>query len=425
MMSTSMPARRPKYPPPAVAVFGWYAAVVLPDPARGGTTPGMVPREAQSRAFWAAWWTEDPRRAKDADPDAYGFVVGGKALGEAVGAAYDALRKARGPKVYDISIGDTYAVAAFREGAPRQRAVETDFEALALEGLQELGLGESATLREIRAAFQARHPDHGGKPGEDIHRLTTLFNAAVARRKRLDEEQTRADIRVGKVPRRKLRRPRKSNADGDAGGMFGRTTSGARAPTMETLAEDVRTVALKVRARAEQVAPAMDRGLGRGPVTADLAGFCEVGSLGLVAALKEASIEARLAHGRLMHRAHTWVEVPLPETEPGVDPGVLYIDITATQMGPTWPRVVVIDKSSSRWKHYERRLGGAEVEAGVVAVRQSAIEQLPPRWWSNAPEPATKAAPAPPITIVPIGAPPPPDGPAVRKARPRRAGTPR
>lgn len=82
-----MSVRRPKSggkpkvaPGKGVAAWGWYGLLSV---LGKGT-------------FWCAWWSEDPRRNRDAPPDDFGFVDGWLGMGEAVGAAYDSLRKARG-----------------------------------------------------------------------------------------------------------------------------------------------------------------------------------------------------------------------------------------------------------------------------------------------------------------------------------------
>lgn len=67
-----MSRRKPKPSPPgsAVAAWGWYGILFVPAAdAPGGSFEGTVLRPKPSRAFWCAWWSEDPRRTPDADPD--------------------------------------------------------------------------------------------------------------------------------------------------------------------------------------------------------------------------------------------------------------------------------------------------------------------------------------------------------------------
>lgn len=372
-MPRTRSAKHKTPPAPAIAVFGWYAVFMLPDPVSGGTVEGLVRAEKNGRAFWAAWWSEDPRRAPDTDPDAYGFVEGAVAFGDAVGAAYNALRSARGPRVYDISLGASYAVTAFREGAPRQRATGTDFEALAIEGFTALGLTDAATEAEVRAAFLAKHPDHGGDPAEDMARLTQLFKAVLVRVKRIAEEQARAAIRGGAAPKRKVRRPKKGTP---VGGLVAGTGGGSRLLDRGAMIAEVKRIALGVRARAEEVAPRIE-------IPASLEGFCEVGSLGLLAALKADGIDGCLVNGRLRNCPHTWVEVPFPEETPKVDPGTLFVDITATQMGKRWPRVLLVAPDDAKRKLYERKVGGGLVTNFVKEIRERDLSTLDPRWWAS------------------------------------------
>lgn len=202
-------SRKPLAPrSPGTVILGWYAVVALPAATFGGSVPGLVTAGLTSRAFWAVWWTDDPRRTPNANPDDFGFVLGARGIDEAIGAAYDALRQGRGPRVNDMSLGATFALAAYREGAPQRRSAVTDYDAQAAEGLGALGLPPDATAAEIRKAFKAKHPDNGGDPKVDMDRLTKLFTAAHVAAKRREQEAARASIAAGVEPKR--RKPRKS-----------------------------------------------------------------------------------------------------------------------------------------------------------------------------------------------------------------------
>lgn len=200
------PRRKKVGEPPGVVVWAWFAVLLIAGADTGGSEAGLVATGAPERAFWAAWWSEDPRIAA-AEPDDYGFVDGrGLLLGEAIGAAYDACRRGRGPRVYAKSIGEHFALKAYREGAPRRRAAVVDFDALAAVFFEELRVAPTATPREVTAAFLAQHPDHGGTC-IDIDRLTGLYKAAlaVARRHQNEAELAAAAAGHGHAKKRRTR----------------------------------------------------------------------------------------------------------------------------------------------------------------------------------------------------------------------------
>ena len=202
-----------------MAVWGWYSIMLAPaTDAPGGSTVGLVARAPQARAFWAAWWTEDPRRTPDTDPDDYGFVEGARPLDAAIGAAYDALRRGRGPRVYDVSVGEQHARRAFREGAPQRRSPATDFDAISRGALAELGLDETATVADVKRAWRRRalvlHPDRGGDAATFIE-LEQRVKVALAIVERRAAEIGMAAAAAGKGPARKRRKPRKKPARED------------------------------------------------------------------------------------------------------------------------------------------------------------------------------------------------------------------
>ena len=116
-----------------MVAWGWFAFVGMMDGKilQGGDVPGGEAAEQVRQAlalrgdttkgaFWAAWWTGDPRRTPDALPDDFGVVVGARAHAEAIGEADKAIRRAKGLRVYVVSIGEDFARRAFREGGRRK-----------------------------------------------------------------------------------------------------------------------------------------------------------------------------------------------------------------------------------------------------------------------------------------------------------------
>jgi hypothetical protein len=374
---TSSPrgARRALTPARLVA-WGWYSVFALPEAPAGGSAAGLVLRGALARAFWATWWTEDSRLVPSAEPDDYGVVQGSAAVDQAVGAAYDALRVGRGPRVFDASIGPSFAKRAYREGAPRRRSTATDFAALAQEGFDALGLTKEATPAEVRKAFVAKHPDHGGDAQVDMARLTKLYDAALAHAKARAEEQQRAAILAGDAPHPKRRR-QKRDAALEQDDLVG-TAGEARDLGRDGFITAAKRVARKVRRCAEQIAPQLG-------VPLSLYGLCMVAALGLVEALKAAGLPARIAGGSCKGGGHYWAEVPLPDVpdDPKGDPGSLLVDVTATQFGATWPAVLVLSPESKRREEYFRRAGGAFVRDFAKEMSAEQLEKIPERWWTG------------------------------------------
>lgn len=193
-------------PDAGLVVWGWYSIALLAAPVGAGA-PGLVRREGE-RAFWCAWWTEDPRRSPGALPDAYGIIEGcGFLFGEAVGAADRAIRGARGQRAYALGLDGGFAIAAYRDGAPRSRATGQDFAAMAAQGYAALGLAPGASPQELARAFAALHPDHGGAPDADMDRLGELYRAARADARRRHNDEALRSILAGARPAAKRQRP--------------------------------------------------------------------------------------------------------------------------------------------------------------------------------------------------------------------------
>jgi hypothetical protein len=203
-------------PGQGMVAWGWYAILFVPAAtAPGGSVAGTVLRAAPSRAFWCAWWTEDPHRNPEAEPDDFGFVEGGKPVDAAIGAAYDSLRRGRGRAIFDVCVGEALAAKAYRAGAPVRRSVALDVDALAAEGLRALGLRADATVAEVKAAFRREakrvHPDQGGDAAA-FRDLQRAYDAVLAVARRREEQGVLADVAAGKAPPQKRRRSRKAVA---------------------------------------------------------------------------------------------------------------------------------------------------------------------------------------------------------------------
>lgn len=333
------------------AAWGWYAATVLPEPKEGGTVEGVVLRNGAPRAFWAVWWSGDPRRAEHPpEPDEYGFVTGNVPLDEAVGAAYDALRKGRGRHVYDICIGETWALSAYREGAPTKKSAATDFDSLAASGRSMLGLGPEARPPEVRAAWRAwarqAHPDRSGV-AMDMQAAKHRYEAALAASQRVLADAQRADMAAGKTV-----------VDED-----------------KFLAR-VRTVAKRVREACEKLFRPLELANYRADT---LCGYCTVAAVGLVHALREAGIIADLAAGSCNGAPHWWAEVRTT-----VHAERTIVDITATQF---WKRarVLIAHAGSTQALKYDARSRdiskGALLSVELPPHLSVLFDGLPSCWW--------------------------------------------
>lgn len=349
--------RRPKSSPStAAAAWGYYAALVLPEPTEGGSDPGLVQRRGKPRAFWAAWWRDgDPRlAAHPPEPDDYGFVTGERPLDEAVGAAYDALRRGRGAHIYDVCIGETWAIRAYSEGAPTRRSTATDFAVVAARGREMLGLADEATPADVKAAWRAYlrrvHPDQGGAAGVDLDAAKRIYEAVLAEAQRGESQGQRDAVAAGRV-----------------------------VVDPATWTKAVRSVARRVRSCLEQLV--------RGLIVprhdgATMGGYCTVASLGVVHALREAGLDANLATGQCGGIAHWWAIVrPTPQ-----DPWTI-VDITATQFGAGRPAALVAAPGSKAASRYDLakdpQTRSHDVPTGWCVSEVVALmwRNFPTAWW--------------------------------------------
>jgi hypothetical protein len=191
---------KPIAPGAGLAAWGWYAVVGITDGKiiHGGDVPGgdaaKVVRSALAKradttrgAFWAAWWSEDPRQKPETPPDDFGVVLGAQAHAEAIGEADRIIRIARGRPVFARSVGDLFARRAFREGGRRKTTATEKHRRAALEALTvTFGLNpETATVADVRRAFRRVvktskvHPDQGG--------TAAAFDALVQTRKAVED----------------------------------------------------------------------------------------------------------------------------------------------------------------------------------------------------------------------------------------------
>lgn len=194
-----------------LVAWGWFAFVGMTDGKllQGGEVPGgeaaeqvrqalALRADTTKGAFWAAWWTVDPRKEPEAPPDDMGVIVGARAHAEAIGEADAAIRRAKGLRVFVISIGEHFARRAYREGVRRKTSSAEGDRAAGKDALAYFGLDESvATIVDVRRAFRTlskkAHPDKGGsaeefqalkettKAAEDYLRLLELDRQAGAR----------------------------------------------------------------------------------------------------------------------------------------------------------------------------------------------------------------------------------------------------
>lgn len=338
-------------PSSAVAAWGWYATLVFPEPKAGGSDPGMVARAGPPRAFWACWWRGDPRLAEHPpDPDDYGFITGAMPLDQAVGAAYAALRAGRGQHVYDVCIGEAWAIRAYREGAPTRRSTHLDFETIAYAGLDLLGLPPDASPAAVKDAWRSwlkrAHPDAGGE-AVDLEAARRSYDAALSFALRRVEQQQRAAVVAGKV-----------------------------VVDERKFTSTLRTVAKRVREAAEVLF---------GPMTLEgcdadtLGGYCTVAALGLVHGLREAGVTATIGAGECAGAPHWWAEAT---AAPGAKPVI--VDITATQF---WKRARIVvaaseSKVATRYNARSRQFSrGQLLSVELVPHLHTLWTGLPAAWW--------------------------------------------
>lgn len=335
--------------PPGVVTWGWYSVTEGASETVGGAKPGLVLRERSECAFWAAWWTEDPRLRPEADPDAHGFYTGPKAAFFAGAEAESCIRREKSSRAYVLAIAESFARGAYREGAPRLRSSATDFEEVAAAWCDERGIPRTAVVEVVKAAWRAYlkavHPDQAEQVGPlDLEAEKRRYEAALAvaeaRAVGQRREAQRETIAAGERP--------VDHAANDRA-------------TIKT----AKSIAATTRARLEAIA----RHLGVGET---LAGLCHFAALGLVEALREEGLRAVVASSG----GHSWATVLLEAAD---EP--LLVDITATQYGLA--RVYVrLPRQARRWPYDAARVRGERARAPAQEVADEVIVRAPERWWS-------------------------------------------
>ncbi len=358
-MATLATKHRPVRKGEEAAAWGWYAVTVIPEPTGGGGAAGLVSRSQVMRAFYAVWWTGDPRLVAGGppDPDEFGFVEGARPMDLAIGASYDALRKGRGRHVYDVCIGERFALGAYREGAPRKTSKATDFDAVAATFRARLGLTAEATPAEVKKAWHAflhtAHPDKlaaipvDQRPKIDMDDARKSYDATLAYAERLASEKARAVV----------------------------AKTGAAPVAQGSLVHKIRKVARRVREACELLFSPLDI---FGHDCASLAGYCVAAAIGLARALREVDIRADIAGGLVSGLPHWWAVIP-------TEGSTIIADVTATQFWPT-ARVVVAEPGTARaakyvpWTHATRAEYNAHLAPRDLQVL---LDGLPPAWWNG------------------------------------------
>lgn len=223
---------KPSGEAPAVVTWGYFSVLLLPDDsprrlsrsasmnqairdARGASTEGIP------TAFWAAWWTEDPRVKPNAAPDDLGIVTGPRAHTEAVSIADHAIRMSKSWRVYARSIGEGFAAKALRSGVKRQTSAVVTGRRDGLRALEILGLdAATATAEDVRHAYRTAvvapgvHPDKGGTR-EKLQRFIDAKALALDHIKLRDQDTDGAARERGEkvAPRPKGARARKTSAE--------------------------------------------------------------------------------------------------------------------------------------------------------------------------------------------------------------------
>lgn len=211
-----------------MVTWGYYAVtgIVLGEHAseqtKGSEAAEMVTTALAGRmdttqaAFFACWWTEDPRRNPDALPDDMGVITGPRAHDDAIDEADRVIRRGKGRSVYAMSIGADYARRAFRTGVRRRESTAVVSRAVGHAALVDLGVApEKATPALVRKAFKklvrAAHPDGGGS-AEAFQVLVATRDAAIAHARILEAERRSSAYARGEKPEEKPRRKRKAKA---------------------------------------------------------------------------------------------------------------------------------------------------------------------------------------------------------------------
>jgi hypothetical protein len=337
--------RRASVDLPGVVTWGWYSIVEGAAPAIGGNRAGLVPRGPES-AFWAAWWTVDPRRDPSADPDAYGFVDGAKAAFMAEIEADRCIREQKSQRAYVLAICPSFARSAYWEGAPRRRSEAKDFEAIAAKWRAEHRVADNAQPSEVKAAWRAwvrgAHPDRGGDHA-DMERERLRYEAALAV---AQAAKTRASMALQRRAVEAGERPFDPSAEDAA-----------------TIKRAI-SIATDVRSSMEEIASY----LGAVP---SLAGLCHFAAHGLAAALREEGVHAVEASTG----GHSFVHVLLHQsTEP------LLLDVTASQIGMA--AVYVRRPGQKRRSTHEPKVKGKKARDAIMGVAAMDVLDPPSRWWA-------------------------------------------
>jgi hypothetical protein len=341
---------------PGVVTWGWYSVTEGATPTAGGSAPGLV-RRGKETAFWAAWWTVDPRLDRTADPDDHGFFVGPKAAFVAGCEAESRIRREKSARAYVISIPESFARAAYREGAPRKRSEASDFEAISGAWCDERGIPRTAVPEVVKRAWRRwlkdHHPDVARIAGHvdmelEKKRYEAALHAAREREAGQLRDRQRGDVAAGTRPV-------------DAAGNDRATIAKAR------------KIAQGVRARLEVIA----RFVGANET---MAGLCHFGVLGLVSALREGGLRAVPASSG----EHWWAHVLLEASD---EP--LLLDVTASQFGlaPVYVRLPGQPRrgqySAAQAKGAQAK--GAQAKGGAKDCVDRVIAGAPERWWVIAP----------------------------------------
>ena len=341
--------KRPRPAAHGLVTWGWYSVTAGALREVGGSVPGLVPA-GEETAFWAAWWTEDPRRSKrPVAPDAFGFFTGPKASFVAGCEAESRIRREKSAAAYVISIPESYARGAYNDGAPRLRSKAKDWKKLAGAWCKEHGLPASAAPDAIKAAWRTwLKENHGG---------------AGAKGMNLDVERRRYDVALKVAEERQTEQLRKAQAK--------KIAAGERPVDHQAVA---RAIGKRATAIAEQVRASLVAFAEHFNINKELGGLCHFAALGLVEALRADGLHAVVASTG----GHSWANVLL---EGGLSP--ILVDVTATQFGlaPVYVRLP--------WQRphalYEVRIKGTRCAIEAQKAADGVIERAPANWWSIPP----------------------------------------
>lgn len=213
--------------PTGVVTWGWYSVLPLPRDVSRFAPGGEVAEMLQTAltkgedttlcAFYAVWWTEDPRVHPDASPDDMGVIVGPRAHAEAVGAADRACRRNKSERVYAMSIGDEFARRAYRVGVRREQSSVLSLRQAGQEALRYFGLVETISIDDAKRAVRRflvtnnLHPDRGGTP-EAFREFEEWKKLLYEFLKLRDKDATASAYARGETVVQKPKRTRKKKA---------------------------------------------------------------------------------------------------------------------------------------------------------------------------------------------------------------------